>query len=350
MRSRVGELITMRMQLLAGCAVIALYLVVFSSAAMADYSVHPKSANIVKTLVEQYGLSRAEVLAVLQKAQTEQRIIDSMANAAEKTKTWSAYKKSFLVSARLEQGVKFARQYQSLLQQAEQKYGVPAHVITAVLGIETNYGGYTGKANVLNALATLAFEHPRRGAFFQSELIEYIALCAERNWQADQQLGSYAGAMGMAQFMPSNYRKLAVDGDGDGEVNLFTPADAIFSVANYLAHHGWIGQAPVAVAASYDHAKGIGDGVANSGLKPKHTLGDIQKAGVALAQDARLSSLSPETDALLVDFDDADGREIYVGFENFYVLSRYNPRAKYAMVVHLLSEQIREQIDTAADV
>jgi membrane-bound lytic murein transglycosylase B len=308
-----------------------------SAGLRADYSQHPAASAVIAQLHNNYGFEKQEVIGILREASTEQRILDSMANAAEKTKTWTAYKNSFVVPQRVTQGVAFYRKHGELLRAAEQKYGVPALVITSIMGIETNYGGYTGKANVLNALATLAFEHPSRSVFFSNELVQYIVLCREQGWQAETKLGSYAGAMGMTQFMPSNYRRLAVDGNNDGNVDLFEPADAIYSVANYLAHHGWKNGQPVTFQASlpadFDN-KMIG-----RGLKPNHSYAQLSEAGVSVSVN-----LAPDTMARVVRFNDDDGDEAWLGLYNFYVISRYNPRAKYTMVVHLLSEAIASQI------
>ena len=301
----------------------------------ADYSKHPRAEAVIKTLVEQHGLTADEVTAVLGQAATEQRILNSMKNAAEKTKTWTRYRNSFLSQIRIDQGAVFLEKHADTLRDAEQRYGVPPQVITAILGVETNYGGYTGKANVLNALATLAFEHPRRGKFFQSELVEYIVLCKERGWSASEQLGSYAGAMGMSQFMPSNYRRLAVDGDTDGVVNLHEPTDAIYSVANYLKHHGWRRDEPVAARAAVE--SDFDSAMIGKGLKPNHSVKTLETGGYHSQQ-------SVDSDALakIIRFNDADGDEFWFGFTNFYVISRYNPRSKYAMAVYLLSQEIMQ--------
>ena len=309
--------------------------------AFADYSQHPKAIPVIDRLVAEHGFSHDEVIAVLTQAKTESRILDSMKNAAEKTKTWTAYKKSFLVDRRIDAGISFYKEHQNQLRAAQERFGVEPSVIVAILGVETNYGGYTGKANVLNALATLAFDHPSRGKFFTEELIEYIRLTREKGWNAAEVNGSYAGAMGMSQFMPSNYRRLAVDGNNDGEIDLMQVDDAIFSVANYLKHHGWKrGEDttfPIEVSSSFD-ASLIG-----KYLKPNATLNELQEAGYVIDKNL-FQQLGGETEARVVRFNDSDGDEFWLGLNNFYVISRYNPRAKYAMAVHLLSESIRHQI------
>lgn len=301
--------------------------------ASADYSEHPAAQTLIDGLVSEHGFTVEQVKAVLAEADTEQRILDSMTNAAEKTKTWTAYRRSFLSPIRITQGVKFLAQYHSVFDQVEQQYGVPREIITAILGVETNYGGYTGKASVLDALATLAFEHPRRSRFFTSELAEFIVLCREQNWSAEQRLGSYAGAMGMSQFMPSNYRRLAVDGNGDGQVDLFEPVDAIHSIANYFVHHGWVLNGPVTSRAAVN--VGFDASVIGKGLKPNLSVEALSLAGY-YPQDRP----SADIKARVIRFNDADGDEFWFGYQNFYVISRYNPRSKYAMAVYQLSQAI----------
>ena len=304
-----------------------------SSFTAADYSEHPSAQALIETLVSEHDFTVEQVKAVLVEADTQQRILDSMTNAAEKTKTWTAYRRSFLSPIRITQGVKFLAEHEKTFDQVEQQYGVPREIITAILGVETNYGGYTGKASVLDALATLAFEHPRRSRFFTSELAEFIVLCREQQWSPEQQLGSYAGAMGMSQFMPSNYRRLAVDGNTDGQVDLFEPVDAIYSIANYFVHHGWQPEGRVtsraAVSAEFDES------VIGKGLKPNRSVEDLALAGYH-PQD----QVPAERQARVIRFNDADGDEFWLGYQNFYVISRYNPRSKYAMAVYQLSQSI----------
>lgn len=309
-------------------------LIFLSWCAIADYSDHEKAKWVIDALVSKHGFTEEKVKAVLASAKTEQRILDSMANAAEKTKTWTAYRTSFLRESRVKNGAKFYKEHQELFAQVEKEYSVSPWVITAILGVETNYGGYTGKANVLNALATLAFDHPRRGKFFRSELVEFLVLSREQGWQPAEQLGSYAGAMGMTQFMPSNYRRLAVDGNGDGKVDLFNVNDALPSVANYLRHHGWAVGQPVATRASVNRDFDVS--LIGKGLKPNHSIKTLEAGGYFGQQ-----KIEEETLARVVRFNDEDGDEFWLGLQNFYAISRYNPRSKYAMAVYLLSEEIR---------
>jgi membrane-bound lytic murein transglycosylase B len=226
------------------------------------------------------------------------------------------------------------QKHSETLARAERDYGVPPEIITAIIGVETNYGGYTGKASVLNSLSTLAFEHPRRSPFFTSELENYLLLVRERGWQADEKLGSYAGAMGLGQFMPSNYRTLAVDFNDDGIADLFNPVDAIGSVANYFKHHGWVSDEPVAATAIV--LEGFDTNEANRSLRPSKTVADLAELGY-------LSTVAfePDAKAIAMRFSGLAGDEYWIGLANFYVISRYNPRQKYAMAVYQLSQEIK---------
>ena len=324
-------------------ALVAASLFSFSNAARSDFSQHPRAEKVIETLVTEHGFTAEAVRSVLSLASPDQKILDGMANAAEKTKTWNAYRNSFLNDWRIDKGVEFLQKHSGLLVEAEARYGVPPHIITAILGVETNYGGYTGKANVLNALATLAFEHPRRGKFFSSELVEFIVLAREKGWKVGNVEGSRAGAMGMSQFMPSNYRRLAVDGNADGKVDLFDPADAIASVAHYFEHHGWQAGEPVTAALMHKNPDDLK--LSGRGIKPDTTWGKLKSQGVTLLSSAQTEGsleLTDDTVARVIRFNDSDGDEIWLGLQNFYVISRYNPRTKYAMVVYLLGQELLE--------
>ncbi len=312
---------------------LILQLFIFSETVLADYSAHPKAAAVIETLVKDHSFTEKEVKQVLAQATKEQRILKSMAGAAEKTKTWKAYKSSFITNQRIDQGVKFIREHYIVFNAMEEEFGVPKEVVAAILGVETNYGSFTGKANVLNALSTLAFEHPRRGGFFSKELIEYIVLCKERGWNPTDLKGSYAGAMGLSQFMPSNYRQLSVDGNKDGVIDLLNPADAIYSTANYLAHYGYRAGELIAVRASNSQKQE--ESFSARKLKPDQVMGALRARGIFSER-----AISDSQSVKVIQFKDADSDEMWLGLNNFYVISRYNPRSKYTMAVYLLSEAI----------
>jgi|TARA_B110000902_G_scaffold265494_1_gene349951 membrane-bound lytic murein transglycosylase B len=305
-----------------------------ASSTLADYTENSKAQALMDKMVAEYNYDRGELEKIFTSANRDNRILDSMNNAAEKVKPWSEYRPHFITDLRVRQGIAFMQKHSEALAQADQEYGVPPAVITAIIGVETNYGSYTGKASVLNSLSTLAFEHPRRSSYFTSELENYLLLVRERDWQADKQLGSYAGAMGLAQFMPSNYRTLAVDFDGDGITDLFNPVDAIGSVANYFKHHGWISggsvAAPAVVIEGYDKEE------ANRSLRPSKTIAELAELGYISTV-----AYEPAEKAIAMSFSGISGDEYWIGLTNFYVISRYNPRQKYAMAIYHLSQEIK---------
>ena len=314
--------------------VVSVAVISAASTAFGDYSQNTKAQALMDKMVAEYDYDREDLEKIFTSASRENKILDSMNNAAEKVKPWSEYRPHFITDLRVRQGIAFMQKHSETLARAEREYGVPPEVITAIIGVETNYGSYTGKASVLNSLSTLAFEHPRRSPFFTSELENYLLLVREREWQADEQLGSYAGAMGLGQFMPSNYRTLAVDFDEDGIADLFNPVDAIGSVANYFKHHGWISGEPVAARAMV--SEGFDENEANRSLRPSKTIADLAELGY-------LSTVAyePDAKAIAMRFSGLTGDEYWIGLTNFYVISRYNPRQKYAMAVYHLSEEIK---------
>ncbi|NQD36634.1 lytic murein transglycosylase B [Permianibacter sp. IMCC34836] len=282
----------------------------------------------------QYGIDKREVEAGLQQAEKKDDIIALMTKPAEAVKPWKDYAPIFLTDARRNNGVAFWREHADTLAKAEQQFGVPAEYIVAIIGVETNYGRIMGKHRVLDALNTLAFYYPPRSPYFTGELEQFFVLAREQNWDLTTPMGSYAGAMGMGQFMPTSYRKWAVDFDGDGQVNLFqTPADAIGSVGNYFRIHGWqTGGAmmlPVSFAAE----------PAGSLLYPKRDvapLNDLFAAGMQAPV-----ALQPDWQAALLVFDEADGRHYYLGFNNFRVITRYNKSPLYARAVLEFAGQLK---------
>ncbi|MEQ9023422.1 MAG: lytic murein transglycosylase B, partial [Pseudomonadales bacterium] len=234
-------------------------------------------------------------------------------------------------------GVDFWNRNKQVLSEAEARYGIPAQVIVAIIGVETLYGGNTGSYRVIDALSTLAFDYPARAPFFRSELKEFLILSREQEQSPLVLKGSYAGAMGLGQFMPSSYRAYAADSDNDGFIDIWNnEADAIWSVANYLSRHGWsTGQTiahPAIVSGRPEET------VLNQSLVPEHSLQRLREAGLQPAG----TSLSPELMATAMLLEGDDGDEYWIGMHNFYVITRYNHSSLYAMAVFQLAEEIRE--------
>ena len=290
----------------------------------------------IQRMSDTHGFDAAGLRKVLGQARKRQDIIDRMNKPAERTLNWGQYRRIFLKEKRITQGAAFWERNQAALEKAEQTYGVPPQYIVAIIGVETFYGRIAGKDRVLDALYTLAFHYPKRSKFFSSELEKYLILTREEGLDPTKPLGSYAGAMGLGQFMPSSYLAYAVDFDGDGKRDIWNnETDAIGSVANYFARHGWKAGQPVTTPVS--GVKDIHQKYLDAGLKPSFTLGQLRKAGLTLDP-----ALGDGLAAALVKLVTDKGPEYWAGLNNFYVITRYNHSELYAMAVYQLGERIRE--------
>ena len=302
-------------------------------------------AQFVRDTAAQYGIDPKYIESVLAGRQVNEGIVAAMSRPAE-AKPWRDYRPIFIVPARVNGGREFLARHREALGKVEAQYGVPAEIITAIIAVETNFGGNTGKYRVVDALYTLAFAYPRTGdpakadrenrreAFFRGELAQLFALGKETGMDITQLTGSYAGAMGWGQFMPSSYREFAVDGNGDGKRDLFTNLDDVFaSIANYFVKKGgWVRGGPVAVRAALDPGKVPFE---PEGLEPVHALTDLSTRGYK-----PLVAVDPTLTAVPLNLDGASGPEHWLGFRNFYAITRYNISKHYAMAVFQLSETI----------
>lgn len=309
--------------------------------AQADYSKHPEAKTFIDDMVKRHGFDRAELIAWLSKAEKKQSILDAIAKPAEQAKPWRDYRPIFLTPVRVDNGVKFWKENQATLARAEKTYGVPSEIIVAIIGVETGYGKFTGAHFVLDALSTLAFDYPPRAPFFRQELENYFLLVREQHHSPTEFKGSYAGAMGYGQFMPSSYRKWAVDFDDDGFTDIWkNPVDAIGSVANYFKEHGWKTGQPVVVAAHTDDPTAIEQ--LNAVRVPDVSIDVWRERGINPT-----SWLPPTTNAIAIQFDGANGLEYWLGLQNFYVITRYNRSPMYAMAVYQLSQEIKLNMQKA---
>ncbi|MDP5054693.1 MAG: lytic murein transglycosylase B [Congregibacter sp.] len=300
----------------------------------ADYSAHPGAQALVDEMVAEHGFSREELQSVFMAAERQQSILDAISRPAEKTKPWHQYRDIFLTERREQEGIAFFAQHREALARAQAETGVPAEVIVAIIGVETYYGRIAGSYDVIDALSTLAFDYPKRSPFFTSELKNFLLLAREQGMDPLTLRGSYAGAMGYGQFMPSSYRAYAVDFDGDAVADIWNnPTDAIGSVANYLAKHGWQAAGPVVSAASASAS--IPEEAFEGGLKPTRDLRTFMDWGLVPEQQ-----LDPASLATAMRFELADGYEYWLGLQNLYVITRYNHSSMYAMSVYLLSQRI----------
>ena len=322
---------------------VAAFLV--AGTAQAGYLERDDVQAFIDRAAEETGAPRGEIEQWLGTAEYQQSIIDAITRPAE-SKTWGEYRPIFLTDKRIGEGIAFAREHAAALAEIERTYGVPPEVIAAIVGVETFYGRITGGYRVIDALATLGFDYPRRASFFRGQLIEFIRLVDEEDIDVTRAEGSYAGAVGMPQFIPSSYRHYAVDGDGDGRRDLWeSKADIFASVANYFVEHGWGHGEPVMFEVEVGDADV--DDLLNTGrdLAPKTTLTELRERGVTIPDDA--PDVPGDFKVMLFTLTDGDEVGYHVGLNNFYVITRYNHSVLYATAVWQLAEAISAGLKTA---
>ena len=298
----------------------------------------PLVRAFVDDMVDNHGFDRDELVALLSKASKQQSILDAISRPAEKTKPWHEYRAIFLTDKRIESGALFWHEHEDELLRISEATGVPPEILVGIIGVETFYGRITGSYRVLDALATLAFAYPPRSAFFSKELREYLLLTREERIDATSAMGSYAGAMGIPQFMPSSFRAYAVDSSADGQRDIWNNRSDVFgSVANYFVAHGWKAGAQVVTQAS------LGDTwsgeLPKNQLKATETIGSLSAQGVLFATD-----LGIDDKGQLLTFENEAGNEYWIGFDNFFVITRYNRSVMYALAVHQLGQAIAAKV------
>lgn len=328
------------------CAVLVAGLVLPSAGA--SVPLDPDRDDVrafIATAQQEHGLDPDTVRAILELARIQPPIIEAISRPAERVRPWHEYRGIFMTEARIAAGVEFWEAHREQLERIAAETGVPPEMIVGIIGVETFYGRIIGRYRVLDALATLAFEYPPRSAFFSRELAQFLLLVGEQDLEIETPVGSYAGAMGLPQFIPSSYRAYAVDGDGDGRIDLWNSTDDILaSVAGYFRAHGWRRDEPVVVPAAAD-GRDPAD-LADQGLKPATTVGALRAAGVTLPAPA---PADPAAAAGLFVLEHEEGPRYWAGFHNFYVITRYNRSLMYALAVHQLGEAIRARVEGDAD-
>ncbi|MEN5264999.1 lytic murein transglycosylase B [Stenotrophomonas sp. TWI587] len=306
-------------------------------------------ANFVRDTAARYGIPAAQIEATLAQAQIRDPIIAAMSRPAERVKPWNEYRPMFISQARIEGGKKFLAQHRDELMRVQQRTGVPAEVIVAIIGVETSYGGNTGSYRVLDALYTLAFKYPRSGdpaklerevrreLFFRDELARLFALTRDEKLDITAIKGSYAGAMGMGQFMPSSYLDYAVDGNGDGRRDLFNSYDDVFSsIANYFVKKGgWVRGGPVAVPATLQAGR---EEFNPTEWAPTWSLSELAQRGYQPSVP-----VAAGLTATPITLEGSTGKQYWLGFQNYYAITRYNLSKMYAMAVYQLSQAIAGQ-------
>ena len=320
------------------------FLVLLLFCAPAFATEHPGTDEFVTRAVSEHDLQEDEVRALLAEAEYKQSIVDAISRPAE-GKPWHKYRPIFLTSKRINEGVDFWQENRELIAGASKEFGVDEAIIVAIIGVETFYGRITGNYRTIDALVTLGFYYPQnlssdRSPFFSSELMHYIQLASEEDLPAIEITGSYAGAMGMGQFMPSSYREYAVDFDQDGSRDLWrSTADVVGSVANYLHRHGWQAGQPVTRRARASNEAAFGE-ISTSNFKPTLSVAQWQEKGFNSS-----SELSPDLPAAVLKLEEEDRNTYWLTFKNFYVITRYNRSPRYAMAVYELSQEIKKAMD-----
>jgi membrane-bound lytic murein transglycosylase B len=298
----------------------------------------PEIRSFVEATATAQKMEPLDVYRLLAKAEPQPKIIEAMTRPAEKVSPWWQYRERFMTEQRIAEGAQFMLEHRARLEKAHKETGVAPEYVVAIIGVETFYGRITGKYRVLDALSTLAFDYPQRGEFFRSELAQFIQLSREESVDPLTALGSYAGAMGAPQFMPSSYRRYAVDGSDDQQRNLFADWDDIIaSVANYFKAFGWQKNGPVLADATLEPDAPVTADPGNLALN--ETIAGLKAKGVNFD-----SALAETTPVLLVPAEQQAGPAYRVGFKNFEVITRYNRSVRYAMAVHDLATTIAGRV------
>ena len=302
---------------------------------------HPAVDPFVEEMRNEYGFNPEHVRGLLAQAERKDSILEAIARPAERVRPWHEYRKIFITDKRVTDGVAFWNKHAEALAKAEEVYGVEPEVILAIIGVETFYGGNKGSHRVIDALTTLGFDYPPRADFFRGQLKAFLVLTREQQVDPLELTGSYAGAMGYPQFIPSSYQAFAVDFDEDGVTDIWNnPVDAIGSAANYFAEHKWQHGAGVAVAAEVSgdaYSKGF---TLDRGLEAKISVAELKKLGWTPKEE-----LDDATEVMAFEFDAGDHKQYWLGLHNLHVITRYNRSVMYAMVVHQLAALIREARD-----
>lgn len=291
--------------------------------------------EFIVNIAKKNNLNEQSVRNIINQAKRQQSIIDAMNRPAEKKKQWHEYRNIFLKQKRINGGVEFWNKHKDTLEKVSNDSGVPIEIIVAIIGVETNYGGNMGSYKVLDALYTLAFDYPKRSPFFTKELEKFLVLAEKENISATETKGSYAGAMGFGQFMPSSYLMYSLDHDKDGSRDLLNNlGDAIASVANYFKAHGWKKDQVVVIQAETDQEF---KKLKKQALKPSLTVKQLNEMGYKTKQP-----LKADAKVSLTQLQQKDHMEYWFGMHNFYVITRYNHSEMYAMAVYQLSQEIAQ--------
>ena len=305
-----------------------------------DFSGYASLQQFVDKMVQKHGFEREYLMGVFSQVHRKNWTLDYLAKSDQTLKGkpsaggWARYREKFLDERHISAGVDFARRHRDALKRASRQYGVPEEYILGILAVETTFGSFVGNHRVVDALTTLSFDYARRGEYFRGELEDFLLMARNEGIDPTQPVGSFAGAMGLGQFMPSSFLQWAVDFNGDGRRDLWNPEDAIGSVANYFAQHGWQPGQPVTTPLQSKGAVSL-----ESGIETKYSLAVLQQAG--------LKPVSPchgQDHLCLLQLRHANHDQYLIGHPNFYAITRYNHSTYYAMAVHELAQAIKRRL------
>jgi len=315
------------------------FLAVISNSSASTLQKEADVQAFINEMVKEHGFKKSELDTLFSQVEVKQKILDAISRPAEKSKAWHEYRAIFLTDKRINGGVKFWQENKDIIQYAEKTYGIAPEIMVAIIGVETYYGRLQGSYRVMDALSTLAFKYPKRSKFFRGELKHFLIMSKEQSFDPLTRKGSYAGAMGMGQFIPSSYQAYAVDFDGDGQKDIWqNNADAIGSVANYFKRHGWKKGQLVTEQVQLNKKNSIEkDDSCRRSCKPKKTVAEFKKKGIQ-----GKTSVADNTSAILLILKQKSSKEYWLGYNNFYVISRYNHSTLYSMAVYQLSQEIKQ--------
>jgi len=311
------------------------------AASVGSYAERADVKQFVAEFAKKHQWKESELMTIIAQGEKKQKILDAISRPAEKRLNWGQYRNIFLEPQRIQQGVAFWKEHKALIEEISEQYQVAPDIIMAIIGVETRYGRLTGGYRVLDSLLTLGFDYPKRGKFFRGQLEQFLLLSKEQGLDATQLTGSYAGAMGYGQFIPGSYRSFAVDYDKDGVADIWNnPADAIASVANYFAKHKWTYGDLVAVPVTLAKGQSIDEQLITGSVKPKKTVAQLRKAGVPIGRQ-----IADTEKVALMKFETAEGVEYWLGFDNFYTITRYNHSQLYAMAAFQFSKLLNTHVN-----
>lgn len=311
-------------------------LLIFTSGTVWSHDINrPNIQTFIENMATKHNYDKKELSNILLNSISKEKILNAISRPAEKTLTWNEYRNIFLKKERINAGAKFWKEHQIILNKISKQTGVNIEILVGIIGVETYFGRITGGYRVIDALTTLAFDYPKRSPFFTKELESFLLLTKEEKMDPFDATGSYAGAMGSPQFMPSSYRAYAVDSDGDGKRDIWNNwSDVIGSIANYFIAHGWQEGNEVIIPA-FESGVIAGGITIKNGLKATETIASLKSKGITF--DTNMKQDHP---AELLHLEQKNSNDYWVAMHNFFVITKYNHSIMYGLAVHQLGQEI----------